>query len=711
MFDATVAGRRLLCEPNGLADQLRVAGVVNIAVALTSRSSPREIAEAEETLQFMRGISVGTGQCGDASSPELFGVLLDVSDVDRLTSLMLTAVSGTSGQRLDDALVCGQDPCASKADIEIPPGVGSFYLVSTTGDGVQRWLDTPTGESVQLASGPGPVQLGTSRAEAIALSPTVAMVDVTLDAASPAIGTWSLSFIDPDGASGANVGEPAEVELYLFSALRPQFATDQSFERAEPTTIEIQVVGADGRPVGGDLAADTRLSVSIADPVAGLLTGATATGPDSDGIYRFEYVTPSDTTAAALNVTAALTLTVDGVALRPVVVEQAIDVAVPVKLPSLVTTQLGLSSLEGVGKATDVLEVRGPQSGEGRVCLKGFTPRNLPPGVDSLSLESQGSCFTVAEGSTRSIDVALSAAESGTGVATGFLEVDLIASDGSEPLTQSVPVSFQMLRAPNRPAQIGLFIALLAAGIGLPLLGFWLVSRALTTFGSLDRTQWADVRATLGANGLTRAEAGNGPPGAPFVFEQRDWEYVGGSRARKLSVGRHGPVDTRVLHRTFSLSDATVRVPGADVVGSQGTMMRRSSTTAVIPLELSPSWAFVVDDVHFPSGVDVAVADADQPPGDAEVTGRVIAFLDDRHEWMQRAEQLSYEVAGSLSDRLGDVIARHWRLAVANADALGMPDPVGAAAPFSTGSSSASSTSDLPPWGGPPAGSDKAPWE
>lgn len=702
MEAALEEGLYAMCDRGGLADQLRQAGVVNIAVGLTSGKSP---AEAAETLEIMRAVAVGTdGWCGGEPSPELFGVLLDVRDVDRLTSVMLTAVSGTSGQRLDGAVVCADRPCATGVDIVIPPGVGSFYVVSTSGDGVERWLDTPTGETVRLGGDAGSVPLGTSQAEVIALSPAQVMVDVTLDAADPATGTWSLSFIDPGGRL---VGTPADVEVYLFSALRPRFADDAVFGLGEPTTVEVQVVDAAGAPVSGELAERTSLTIAVADPVAGKLTRPDVTGPDDDGIYRFTYTAQSDTRAVALNVTASLTLDVDGVALRPVVVEQSIPLAVPVAVPSLVTRQLGLASLEGVGAATGSIEVRGPGSGEGRVCLAGWESRNLPPGVDALTLDGLGGCVTVPEGTTRTIDVSVSATESGTGLASGLLEVELIASDGTETLTQVVPVSFQMLRAPNRPAQVGLFIGLLAAGIGLPLLLFWAVSRALTTFGSLDRTQWADVQATLGMGGLVRSGSDAVGPPAPFGFVQRDWEYVGGRQARRLSVGRHGPVDTRVLHRTFSLSDAVVAVAGTDVVGSQGTRNRRSRSEAVIPLELSPSWAFVVGDVTFPSGVDPAVADPGQPPGDAEVHGRVVAYLDDRHQWMQRADQLAAEVSALLADRVGPVVASHWRRAVAGAAPVA-GDPVGAASPYATGP--APPAGNEPPWGDPSPGSDTPPW-
>jgi hypothetical protein len=61
MDAATAAGRDALCDRDGIADQLRVAGVVNIAVGLTDMASP---VEAAKTLSPIRDIAIGTGQCG-----------------------------------------------------------------------------------------------------------------------------------------------------------------------------------------------------------------------------------------------------------------------------------------------------------------------------------------------------------------------------------------------------------------------------------------------------------------------------------------------------------------------------------------------------------------------------------------------------------------------------------------------------------------------
>jgi len=144
----------------------------------------------------------------------------------------------------------------------------------------------------------------------------------------------------------------------------------------------------------------------------------------------------------------------------------------------------------------------------------------------------------------------------------------------------------------------------------------------------------------------------------PMHLKPMDWKYVGGESARSFTVGNSGGLEVAVLHRTFSLSDATVRAAGADVVGSNSHRRRRGRTEGIVPLELTESWALVVDSVTF--GETGGEVSGDAMPS-AIVNGRAVAFIDDRYEWVTRADQLSADIASRAGDALRPVLEREWR--------------------------------------------------
>lgn len=643
------AGVEALCRSGGIADQLRTSGVVNVAVALTGPTFQ------SGTLELLEAVVLGNPKCGDVASPANYGVLLDVSDVNLLTSGMLAAISGTPGVAQEPGQVCEGAPCSRRVEIEVPEGVGSFYLLTTTASSdIQRWLQAPGGGApVLLEPGAGPVKLGNSAIEPIVISGTTVMVDVALDSSSPDTGTWVVDFVDPTGQS---VGELANVEVYLFGSLRAELDDGARFQQGESTILTVRVVDANGNSVGGTLAQQTKLSVTVVDPVTSKVSKPQVTGPSANGDYTFEHVAASDSTAVALNVTLALAIELeDGPALRPVVVEYPVPVSVPTVVPGLLGGALTLGSVEGDGVASGLLRVTGPERGEGRACVRSYESQSLPDGVLSASLATDASCVTVAAGATADLPVGISPASAGTGTARGLLEVSLETADGSEETIRSVPVSFDMLLAPNRPVQIALALLLTLFGVGVPLALFWLISRATTTFRGLNSVQWAEVPVRIDDTGLHRLADSLA---VPMDLKPMDWKHVGGESARSFTAGNSGGLEVAVLHRTFSLSDATVRAAGADVVGSNGHRRRRGRTEGIVPLELTESWALVVDSVTF--GETGGEVTGDAMPS-ATVNGRAVAFIDDRYEWVTRADQLSADIASRAGEALRPVLEREWR--------------------------------------------------
>lgn len=680
-----------LCDDGGLADQLRANGVINVAIGLNATGD-------RDLLTLMRAVAIG-GNCGGFEAPEIMGALLGVTNVNLLTGAMLEAVTGTPGRSVGEAEVCGALPCQRTITVEIPEGVGSFYLLtSTTGAETQRWLKAPDSPTATLIEpGSGQSSLGSSQIDPLQLSATTVMIDVDLDDANPATGVWEVSFVDP---TGADIGALATAEVYLFGSLSPRFAEDSVFQAGEPTTLEIAVVNAEGESVAGEIAAGTSLSISVGDPVTGKVNRVDATGPDANGLYRFEYLADSQSTAAALNVTAALSVVLDdGIALRPIVVERAIPIQVPVVVPSLITNQLQLRGIEGVQPAQGTIEVAGPERGEGQVCVRSWNSRSLPEGVPSAALVDGSNCVTVSAGATATLGFAVEPEGSGTGTASGIVEVELIASDGSEQVLRSIPTSFEMQKAIDEGRRWLVFAIMMLVGIGLPLAGFILVSRALTRLPESGTVLWAEVPAEVHHGVMT--SSGASPTNLTFVHS--DWNYLAGGSPRQAAVGRSSSV--AVSHRPFGTSDALIRSSG-EVIGSSGSRRRNGISQGVVPLQLARSWAFIIDEIELPdsSGVDQT---PEESAAGATVRGRLVAFMDDRFQWLDRSRDVAAEAAAVVPERLEPFITAHVEGRLTNAtDAVTSNSPVAVGAvgedPFGQ---SSNSDSALPGWDDDPTDS------
>lgn len=731
--DVQRTGEDLLCQPeDGVSDQLRRSGVVNVAVALTGSGFD------QGDLALLSGIVSGSPSCGSYPDASRFGVLLDVKNADQLTSAALAAISGTTGQVRPPVEVCQSQFCDRRIEFTVPAGVGSFYLLTTApAAGIERWLQAPSGQPVKIDAGSTSVKVGAAGVSPTVISPTTLLLDVALDAKKPDVGTWSLTFVDP---SGAGAGALASAEIFLIGALRPSLPQDATFTQGDSSQIEVQVTDANGAPVSGSAAAATKLLVIVTDPVTQATTRPTVSGPDASGIYRFSHQTPTSSKAAALNVSMALAVTVEnGLTLRPVVVERAVPVTVPSTTPSVRTTELALGSVEGAATARGSVEIVGPERGSGTVCLDDWQPRSLPKGIKGLTLDRSKSCVTVAQGATATLPFALKANEGGSGTADGLVELTLRSADGSEEVARSIPVSFEMRLKPNESVRWFTDVLFTLLGVLIPLGIYWLLLRLIDKFRALERLHWAEVPVTVTPHGVRRAAVvTNSPygqaavPSDRFAFNPDDWEFVNGDPRRHLDLGS---VRVSVVSRFFGVPGAVATASSQQIVSRLGQpnasiltrlLGAKANRAAVLPFDLTDNWVFVVDSFSF----DEAAADAaseflpvmrveldeDVPPPYV-VSGRVVAFVDDLHGWIQRTEIMAGEVTGDLPRLLEKLIDAAWKqeFKVRSEAPAGGSSGDGAMAEVGA----VQSTPSMPPWETPssdpfgtgPSTPTKAPWE
>jgi len=654
-------GRAVMCDQGGVADQLRQAGVVNVAVALTGGGF------TASDLGLLQGIVVGTPQCGTPDGASRAGVLLDVSDVNRLTSTMLEAVSGTRGLPQPSVGICLRTPCSQQVVVNIPSGVGSFYLLTRSADGVQRWV-APPGETPTLVQ-PGRTKIGNSSIEAIQISPTTLMLDVTLDAGRPATGPWAVTFVDP---SGSLTGARGEVDAYFFGALRPVIDSSSEIRQGDAADIVVQVVDAAGDPASVSAVQQTRLTLAVTDPVKGTVTRPTVIGPDAEGRFRARYTASMTSNAAAMNVTALLSLVLDGgLALRPTIAEKAIPVTVPVTVPSLITTELELPKVEGTGTTRGVVTVSGPEKGAGRACIVGWSTERVPSSVGSVSNQSIQDCQTVQQGSTSALTVALKPDRQGDGVVTGLVEISLEQADGNEKVTKSVPVVFRTLRSTSAPVQLLTVVGLTLLGLFFPLLAFYGALRLMSGFRGLAEMQWAEVPVRIENGVIQRTDVGtgDGSAGAAGNFARRpdgDWHYVGAGDGRSFSVGRSRSFTVEMVVSMFGLNSALISVDRGTIVGRVQRPRRFLRSGGVfVPLDLTGQWALAIDTIEFPASDGVLGAAPQSTELDAPtrsvVTGSILLFVDAWHGWSRRGDQVFVTAQVEVPNALEPHILAAWR--------------------------------------------------
>jgi len=731
--DVQRTGEQLLCEGNtGVADQLRQSGVVNVAVALTGSGFN------QSALSLLSGIVSGSPSCGSFPDADRFGVLLDVKNADQLTSAALAAISGTTGQVRPPVEVCQSQLCDRKIEFSVPPGVGSFYVLTTApAAGIERWLQAPGTQPTKIDPGSTSVKVGSASVAPTVISPTSLLLDVALDAGDPDTGTWSLTFVDP---AGGGEGALASAEVFLIGALRPALPQDASFTQGDSSQIEIQVTDANGAPVRGAAAATTKLLVVITDPVSQATTRPTVSGPDASGVYRFSHQTPTSSKAAALNVSMALAVTVEnGLTLRPVVVEKAVPVTVPSTTPSVRTTELALGSVEGAATARGSVQIDGPERGTGTVCLDDWQARALPKGINELELDTTKRCVTVAQGATASLPVALKSTKGGSGTADGLVELTLKSADGSEEVTRAIPVSFEMRLKPNESVRWLTDVLLTALGVLIPLAIYWLLLRVIDKFRGLEWLQWSEVPVTVTPQRVERANsaasdvfAGGFSPAQQFTFAPQDWNFVGGDSRRHLDLGS---LRISVVSHFFGVPAAVARSGAQQIVSTHGAPRSRAltrlfgskpHTVTALPFDLTDNWVFVVDAISF----DEPAADpnsmflpAIKVELDPEVwppfimAGRVFGLVDNHHGWSDREATMAGEVNSDLLRLVEPLVKTAWAVeykARTEAAERGTSDESTMA---DLGAGTAGNTAmpwEIPPtnsFGQDPTTPPKAPWE
>jgi hypothetical protein len=287
--DAAVAlGRNALCDPDGLMDRLASANVITFTVAL---SSSADLRRADR--DFLRAIATGSGGrgCGVHVSPATGQHI----DVRRNLDLFLIFSNLLSPTPISTGTVCPGSPCREGTrTFAVGPDIAGFAIsVSAPLPGISLALTSPDGTTRVLApDGPRHVRLP-GDVDVVQRWVRARSVDVRVDLRGDAAawtGTWGVSFLGP---AGVRLPSPPYT-LQLVPGLRARIVDDE-LQRGATTTLEVEIVGADGAPAGhSEFAQSADLKAWL------ILEGQTRPLPvarQADDRFAVEVHIPDDTSA------------------------------------------------------------------------------------------------------------------------------------------------------------------------------------------------------------------------------------------------------------------------------------------------------------------------------------------------------------------------------------------------------------------------------
>lgn len=569
------AGHNAICQPGGLADQLRNSQVFAITVGLGPGSTVGA--------SFLRGIS-GGGGCGDATGPG--GLFLPASDV---------------GTLLQDFLVIGAEIDNGNPIGSLLANPRSFYLssdlrmvkvVATTTKVVGVKLTDPAGSSKLLSTTTPTILDGLS----FELStPTVGYYEVVGSPTTPSRfsslgnwrGLWSINF-----ESRARTG--VQTQVVEFADLKPVVSALTHFSRSGNSVFAFNFQRFDGgaAPIA-ELASPHVALIQYLDPST---SHVIATQELHNTQLSVGSVAENVNISSDKSPTVEIRIRVES--LDPLGRELTIEsstfygmAAIPASYPSIAQSTLIFGSVPGSRAAHANITIDGGSEGGGCLQFLGFSATTLPQGVTDPQVQLPASCIPVAKGGSRIVTLTLTHSGQGWGSLTGSLSADARASSGA-PLPIDLPVSAAFWIPISNVRRLLLFIALLCGGVLVPLGVMYGLAAVSARFRPTAGLSFVQIDVTV-SNSSVVAISGSAFSSSSLVTKIRPIPESE-VHARRINIPNGPMLTSSVVANPFASARTIATSPTGDVVASGGSHLSGNQWIGDLTPDLSTGWTFEV---------------------------------------------------------------------------------------------------------------------
>lgn len=649
------AGRRLLCDPQGVMDRIYASGAVTLTVGLGSAIDPADQA-------FLDNLSTGRG-CGSTAA-EGQGAWISAGDLTGLVFAFDAASIGIAGGQLTsdtEVVPCVIETCPSgTVTFDLDETLSRFHLLISAPAPLVASLQGPEGDQLDLQTAQT-AELSGAQLSLVRLG-EVTVVDGELPLPATWAGTWTVTFIDP---TGDNEGLLARAHIVLFGGLLPQIVDGLEGRAGEPLTLYVESVGEDGAPrIPEGFLTQVQIGVRVLDRIDDREIPVEP-GPPEDGRWPFTLQIPPDTSSTSLDVIATLdATTATGTQLPQTSDRAAIAVLPPASYPRVETSDVVFDTIPGSGAATaDLVIVGGADPGCVVIGPAQLEDADLGDIEVSLPGVEQGECVAVPPGERVVVEVQLERSGNQSGTLSGAIPVRLRSEVDAEEIPQQVPLTAEFATVVDQTKRLEIFVAAFGLGLLLPLLVLQVLNRLGAKFRrpAHHRVAAVDVRVTPSGT-IERRE---GSSWGLFQLDTDDFRQVDVPPGDLRTFTCEG-VDFAVRH-----SWAPWRAPRGlatsttGCTGPLGHVTRGGAFAAVTPLSLSGHWVFVPQ----------RTLDADE---DAGRRGSLLLLVNDVLPFTTIQGALERSVKQTLPGAVHQLPAEAFRAEPSSHDGHGGPD---AAAP------------------------------
>ena len=438
---AEARGVSLLCDNEGVADQLRTSNTYLLTFALRSQGFGGE----EESL--LKRVTLGEPQCGSSAAAGK-GQYFAGSAVGELVCSYLGALTGRACG--DESGTPRPDTCSvavpCRQPINVDSTIGSFTAVVSAIPGLDATtLISPSGITIPLGGSETSAEADGATISLSRSSSTVFATAVVPVGAPLAVGTWFVQHAPPEGGA-------LTVDLQFTAGFDLQVLTPSSIQRGRSATVTMRLLSRNGSPISSnELSSTPNWNIKVMDGANETSPTVRSTGDPSSFEFDVAAAAGSDAPSVAVSISgAAQTAQGTPVSIGPK------SLSLPVALPGVPhppdRVRLGViralrdqrrndANLQPVLPYDERLagpEFIGDPASDGQVCLESITVD--PNSSTGVEVKAASPCVAVLAGSTTAFPLQLRIANPAAGPIAGTARFVLKASPQDLQQVVSIPL-------------------------------------------------------------------------------------------------------------------------------------------------------------------------------------------------------------------------------------------------------------------------------